>query len=76
MTTCSNNQPARNTEATDPPRRKGDLPAYEEAFDDRLLGALKSLDEKLRACLLLRTVEEMSEALFRAEPSRSNMRIH
>ena len=40
--------------------RKGNLPAYEEAFDDRLLGALKSLGETPRACLLLRTVEEMS----------------
>ena len=39
---------------------KGNLPAYEEAFDDRLLGALKSLGETPRACLLLRTVEEMS----------------
>ncbi len=38
----------------------GDLPVYEEAFDDRLLGALKSLGETPRACLLLRTVEEMS----------------
>ena len=39
---------------------KGNLPGYEEAFDDRLLGALKSLGETPRACLLLRTVEEMS----------------
>lgn len=39
---------------------KGNLPAYEEAFDDRLLGALKSLGETPRTCLLLRTVEEMS----------------
>ncbi len=39
---------------------KGNLPAYEEAFDDRLLGALKSLGVTPRACLLLRTVEEMS----------------
>ena len=40
--------------------RKGNLPAYEEAFDDRLLGALKSLGETPRACLLLRTVQDMS----------------
>ncbi len=39
---------------------KGNLPVYEEAFDDRLLGALKTLGETPRACLLLRTVEEMS----------------
>ncbi len=39
---------------------KGNLPVYEEAFDDRLLGALKSLGETPRACLLLRTVEDMS----------------
>ena len=39
---------------------RGDLPVYQEAFDDRLLGALKSLGETPRACLLLRTVEEMS----------------
>ncbi len=39
---------------------KGNLPAYEEAFDDRLLGALKSLGETPRACLLLRTVQDMS----------------
>jgi len=39
---------------------RGDLPVYEEAFDDRLLGALKSLGETPRACLLLRTVQDMS----------------
>ncbi len=39
---------------------KGNLRAYEEAFDDRLLGALKSLDQTPRACLLLRTVEGLS----------------
>ena len=39
---------------------RGDLPVYEEAFDDRLLGALKSLAETPRACLLLRTVQDMS----------------
>ena len=39
---------------------KGDLRAYEEAFDDRLLGALRLLDQTPRACLLLRTVEGLS----------------
>ena len=39
---------------------RGELPVYEEAFDDRLLGALKSLGETPRACLLLRTVQDMS----------------
>ena len=39
---------------------RGDLPVYEEAFDDRLLGALKSLGEMPRACLLLRTVQDLS----------------
>ncbi len=39
---------------------RGDLPVYEEAFDDRLMGALKSLGETPRTCLLLRTVQDMS----------------
>ena len=39
---------------------KGELRTYEEAFDDRLLGALKELDQTRRACLLLRTVEGLS----------------
>ncbi len=38
----------------------GNLQAYEEAFDDRLLGALRLLDQTPRACLLLRTVEGLS----------------
>ncbi len=39
---------------------KGDLRAYEEDFDDHLLGALRLLDQTPRACLLLRTVEGLS----------------
>lgn len=39
---------------------RGKLRAYEEAFDDRLLAALKLLDQTPRACLLLRTVEGLS----------------
>lgn len=38
---------------------RGDLLASQEAFDDRVLEALGTLDETPRACLLLRIVMEM-----------------
>jgi RNA polymerase sigma-70 factor, ECF subfamily len=36
---------------------RGDLPEGTEAFDDRVLHALRSLSETARCCLLLRTVQ-------------------
>jgi RNA polymerase sigma-70 factor, ECF subfamily len=38
---------------------RGQLPADQQAFDDRLLSALNSVGEVARACLLLRTVEQL-----------------
>lgn len=38
----------------------GQLAAESEAFDDRVLGALRTLEETARACLLLRTLRDMT----------------
>jgi RNA polymerase sigma-70 factor, ECF subfamily len=37
----------------------GQLETGTEAFDDRVLGALRTLEETARACLLLRTLQDM-----------------
>ncbi len=37
----------------------GELARYRESFDDRVLAALNTLDDNVRTCLLLRTIEEM-----------------
>jgi RNA polymerase sigma-70 factor (ECF subfamily) len=39
---------------------RGRLALDQAAFDDKVLGALKALEETARACLLLRTVHDMS----------------
>jgi RNA polymerase sigma-70 factor (ECF subfamily) len=38
---------------------RGQIPPDQQAFDDRLLAALNSVGEVARACLLLRTVEQL-----------------
>jgi RNA polymerase sigma factor (sigma-70 family) len=53
-----------------PPRRaevgrielsaRGELPPDQEHFDDRVMRALRSVNEVARACLLLRTLEGLS----------------
>ena len=39
--------------------RHGELPPGQQSFDDELTGALAALGETARACLLLRTLEEL-----------------
>jgi RNA polymerase sigma-70 factor (ECF subfamily) len=39
--------------------RRGELPAGQESFDDELTAGLTSLSETARACLLLRTIEDL-----------------
>jgi RNA polymerase sigma-70 factor (ECF subfamily) len=37
----------------------GEMPAAHEAFDDRVLAALRALDETARACLLMRVLADL-----------------
>ena len=39
--------------------RRGELPADQTYFDDQVMAALESISEVARACLLLRTLEQM-----------------
>lgn len=41
-------------------RSTGEMTLMQEAFDDRLKGALQKLDDKARTCLFLRTIEDLS----------------
>jgi RNA polymerase sigma-70 factor (ECF subfamily) len=52
-------RPARQTPAAPPVTPRGAVPGDQEWFDDRLLGALRRLEETARACLLLRTILDL-----------------
>jgi len=51
-----------STSTASPVDERGGVMANQEAFDDRVLGALRTLGETARACLLLKTVEGLAYA--------------
>lgn len=61
ITSVHRNGSTANTERT-PLTTRGELKPEQEAFDDRVLAALQQLSPESRACLLLRTVLELSYA--------------
>jgi len=53
---------ATSTADVSPVDERGGVMPHQEAFDDRVLGALRTLGETARACLLLKTVEGLAYA--------------